>query len=177
MTPQWITAWETDDGADRATAAFRARFDAEPDGVWSAPGRVNLIGEHTDYNGGLCLPINLPHRTYVALRRTGSNLSGAVVNLASAQEAAAGLWSAALDEVAPGAVTGWPAYPAGVAWALARDGHPIGGFDAVVDSCVPYGAGLSSSAALECAVAVALVDVFELGLGADDAGRIALAAA
>ncbi|MGV8967479.1 MAG: galactokinase [Cellulomonas sp.] len=175
--PRWISAWEPADGADRATAAFRARFDAEPDGVWSAPGRVNLIGEHTDYNGGLCLPINLPHRTYVALRRTGSTLSGARVNLASAQEAAAGVWSANLVEVAPGNVTGWPAYAAGVAWALARDGHAVGGFDAVVDSCVPYGAGLSSSAALECAVAIALDDAFALGLGADDDGRARLAAA
>ena len=175
--PQWISAWDPAVGADRATAAFRARFGAEPDGVWSAPGRVNLIGEHTDYNGGLCLPINLPHRTYVALRRTGSTLSGAVVNLASAQEAATGLWTAALDEITPGQVTGWPTYAAGVAWALARDGHSIGGFDAVVDSCVPYGAGLSSSAALECAVAVALDDAFALGLGADDDGRARLAAA
>ncbi len=175
--PQWIRAWDPADGADRATAAFRARFGVEPDGVWSAPGRVNLIGEHTDYNGGLCLPINLPHRTYVALRRTGSTLSGAVVNLASAQELATGLWTAALDEITPGNVPGWPAYAAGVAWALARDGHAVGGFDAVVDSCVPYGAGLSSSAALECAVAVALDGAFALGLGADDAGRTRLAAA
>jgi galactokinase len=74
-------------------------------------------------------------------------------------------------------VTGWPAYAAGVAWALLQAGHAVGGFDAVVDSCVPYGAGLSSSAALECAVAVALDDAFELGLGADDAGRARLAAA
>ena len=110
----WLDAWTVTEGADRVRALFTDRFSAQPDGTWSAPGRVNLIGEHTDYNGGLCLPINLPHRTYVALRRTSSTLSGAVVNLASAQEAAAGLWSAALDEVAPGAVTGWPAYPAGV---------------------------------------------------------------
>lgn len=175
--PQWVGAWSPREGAERATAAFRARFGAEPDGVWSAPGRVNLIGEHTDYNGGLCLPINLPHRTYVALRRTGSTLSGAVVNLASAQEASTGLWTAALDEVTPGNVTGWPAYAAGVAWALTRDGHAVGGFDAVVDSCVPYGAGLSSSAALECAMAVALDGAFGLGLGTDDAGRARLAAA
>ena len=175
--PRWIGAWSPHEGADRATAAFRDRFGGEPDGVWSAPGRVNLIGEHTDYNGGLCLPIDLPHRTYVALRRTGSAPGGAVVNLASAQEAASGLWSARLADVVPGAVTGWPAYAAGVAWALARDGHAVGGFDAVVDSCVPYGAGLSSSAALECAVAVALDEAFGLELAADDAGRIRLVAA
>ncbi|QTE29995.1 galactokinase [Pengzhenrongella sicca] len=173
--PAWVRAWDASEGAERATAAFRARFDAEPDGVWSAPGRVNLIGEHTDYNGGLCLPINLLHRTYVAARATSETLSDAVVNLASAQEAAAGLWSARLTEVSPGTVSGWPAYAAGVAWALARAGHAVGGVDAVVDSCVPYGSGLSSSAALECAVAVALDGLFDLGLGADDAGRTQLA--
>jgi galactokinase len=176
-----LDAWDPADGAERARAAFRERYAAEPDGVWSAPGRVNLIGEHTDYNGGLCLPINLPHRTYVGLRRTGgSGAAGAaaeVVRLASAQERDAGLWSAALPDVVPGRVDGWPAYAAGVAWALGEDGHRVGGFDAVVDSCVPYGAGLSSSAALECAVAVALDETFGLGLAADDAGRARLAAA
>ena len=173
----WVDAWGSQEGAERARSLFDARFDAPADGVWSAPGRVNLIGEHTDYNGGLCLPIDLPHRTFVAMRATGASLGGAVVNLASSQEAAAGLWSARLAEVSPGSVTGWPAYAAGVAWALARAGYPVGGFDAVVDSCVPYGAGLSSSAALECAIAVGLDDLFALGLGADDAGRIELVAA
>ncbi len=162
----------------RASAAFRDRFDAEPDGVWSAPGRVNLIGEHTDYNGGLCLPIDLPHRTYVALRHVeGEGSDAVVVRLASAQETGAGVWSSPLADVVPGRVEGWPAYAAGVAWALGEAGHRVGGFDAAVDSCVPYGAGLSSSAALECAVAVALDDVFDLGLAADDAGRTRLAEA
>nr|WP_311836024.1 galactokinase [Cellulomonas fimi] len=181
VTPQWLPAWDDDEGARRATTLFRGRFGTEPDGVWSAPGRVNLIGEHTDYNGGLCLPINLPHRTYVALRRTGDGTgagpSDAVVRLTSAQEADAELWSRPLADVGPGTVDGWPAYAAGVAWSLAADGHDVGGFDAAVDSCVPYGAGLSSSAALECAVAVALDEVFTLGLGGDDAGRARLAAA
>ena len=69
MTPEWLEAWNPSDGAERVVELFTARFDAGPDGSWSAPGRVNLIGEHTDYNGGLCLPIALPHRTYAALRR------------------------------------------------------------------------------------------------------------
>ena len=56
-------------GVAAAAALFREAFDAEPDGVWYAPGRVNLIGEHTDYNGGLALPIALPHRAHLALRR------------------------------------------------------------------------------------------------------------
>jgi len=163
---QWLPAWDRETGDARVRALFSEAFAGpEPDGAWSAPGRVNIIGEHTDYNGGLCLPIALPHRTYVALRRRDDD----VVRLASAQ--AEGLWESSLADVRPGAVEGWGAYVAGVAWALREAGHTVGGFDAVVDSCVPFGASLSSSAALECAVAVALDEVFGLGLGGDAAGR------
>ena len=172
MSPaQRLEAWQPADGAWRAAAVFQQAFGTEPLGVWSAPGRVNLIGEHTDYNGGLCLPVALPHRTYVALARTDD----ATVRLTSAQERG-GAWTRPLAQVVPGAVTGWPAYAAGVAWALAGHGA-IPGFTAAVDSCVPYGAGLSSSAALECAVAVALDEVAGLGLAATDAGRATLAEA
>ena len=164
----WVPAWPRAEGARRVTEAYRDRFGGEPDGAWSAPGRVNVIGEHTDYNAGLCLPIALPHRTYVALRTRPDD----VVAVASAQEA--GVWTANLADVTPGSVSGWGTYVAGVAWALRQAGHPVTGFDAVVDSCVPYGSGLSSSAALECAVAVALDDVHRLGLGGDDAGRSVL---
>jgi galactokinase len=188
--PRWIPAWTVDDGAERARAAFAARFgvDGDAPAVWSAPGRVNLIGEHTDYNGGLCLPIALPHRTYLALRPAPGGSD--VVRMASAQEAATGLAGTRLADVGPGAVHGWSAYVLGVAWALRQrgalpapiDGLTVGGFDAVVDSCVPYGAGLSSSAALEASVAVALDATFGLGLAGtaeqpDDAGRATLAAA
>lgn len=175
--PAWVGAWEPADGEARVRALFADRFGGEPDGTWSAPGRVNLIGEHTDYNGGLCLPFALPHRTYVAVRRTG----GDTVRLVSAQEST-GVREVALSEVAPGTVDGWPAYVVGVAWALREAGHDVGGFEVAVDSCVPYGAGLSSSAALECAAAVAFDALFGLGLAGtgdapDDAGRATLAAA
>jgi galactokinase len=187
---QWVPAWTVADGAARARASFRARFgdDGPLPTVWSAPGRVNLIGEHTDYNGGLCLPIALPHRTYLALRTAPDGSD--TVRLASAQEPDAGLVEARVADVGPGTVGGWTAYVLGVAWALRQpgalpagvDGFAVGGFDAVVDSCVPYGAGLSSSAALEASVAVALDAAFGLGLAGtanqpDDAGRAALAAA
>ncbi len=172
MTPERILAWDPTEGARRAAEEFRAQFNAEPDGVWSAPGRVNLIGEHTDYNGGLCLPIALPHRTYVALGRTPDGQ----VRLISAQEQD-GPWTMPLADVGPGAVSGWAGYAAGVAWAMTHDGSALGGFDAAVDSCVPYGAGLSSSAALECAVAVALDESFGVGLAASDEGRARLAQA
>ncbi|MGW8566873.1 galactokinase [Isoptericola sp. NPDC055881] len=174
-TPEWLESWSDEDGAQRVRALFAQVFGedgGEPDGVWAAPGRVNLIGEHTDYNGGLALPTALPHRTYVALRHRDDD----TVRLGSAQ-APGTLWTASLADVAPGTVTGWGAYVAGVAWALGEAGHPVRGFDAVVDSCVPFGAGLSSSAALECAVAVALDETAGLGLAADDAGRATLVTA
>jgi len=169
----WVRAWSRPEGAARVAEAFAAAFGGAPDGVWSAPGRVNVIGEHTDYNAGLCLPIALPHRTYVALRSRPDD----VVRLASAQEADSGTTTLDLADVAPGVVEGWVGYAAGVAWALREAGHAVSGFDAVVDSCVPYGAGLSSSAALECAAAVALDEVHGLGLADDDDGRALLATA
>ena len=67
--PVFAPAMSPQEGVEAATALFRAVFEAEPDGVWYAPGRVNIIGEHTDYNGGLALPIALPHRAHLALRR------------------------------------------------------------------------------------------------------------
>ncbi|WP_372594999.1 galactokinase [Actinotalea sp.] len=170
-TPEQIVAWDRSEGAARATAAFERAFGTAPDGVWSAPGRVNVIGEHTDYNGGTCLPMALPHRTYVAFRRRADD----EVRLVSAQEGAP--VTVSLGEVAPGTVEGWAAYVAGVAWALRESGRTVSGFDAAVDSCVPYGAGLSSSAALECAVAVALDETHGLALGSSDEGRAVLARA
>lgn len=166
----WVRAWPREEGAARVRALFLEAFGEEPDGVWSAPGRVNVIGEHTDYNAGLCLPMALPHRTYVAMRRRTDD----AVRLTSAQEPGAGVWSARLASMAPGTVEGWGTYAAGVAWALRAEGHDVAGFDAAVDSCVPYGSGLSSSAALECAVAVALDEAADLGLTRDDAGRASL---
>ena len=172
-TVTMLDAWDEAEGARRARTLFTETFDGAPDGVWSAPGRVNLIGEHTDYNGGLCLPIALEHRTFVALRRRPDDQ----VHLVSEREGSS--WQVALADVAPGAVSGWGAYPAGVAWALAEAGAPTGGFDAAVASCVPYGAGLSSSAALECAFAMAFATA-PGWTGPDpgsDAGRAELAAA
>ncbi|MFI9720611.1 galactokinase [Streptomyces sp. NPDC052396] len=137
----------------RAAAGFRAVYGRAPETVRSAPGRVNLIGEHTDYNEGLVLPLALDRRTAVAtaprkdgvLRLYSARLGGEVVRLRVA-------------ELAPGAVRGWAAYPAGVCWALreAEVAGVAGGADIHVESEVPLGAGLSSSAALEVATALAL---------------------
>ncbi|HET8595585.1 MAG TPA: galactokinase [Intrasporangium sp.] len=142
-----------------------------PEGVWSAPGRVNLIGEHTDYNDGLCLPIGLPQRTYVAAARRPDR----TLRVWSAQQDEA--VEVTLSDVRPGHPAGWASYVAGVLWALERAGHEVPGLDLTVDSSVPVGAGLSSSAALECAVAAAVSDLAGLDLLGSAAGRSALARA
>lgn len=177
--PVFSPALSPQEGVDAATGLFREAFGAEPDGVWYAPGRVNVIGEHTDYNGGLALPIALPHRAHLALRRRDDRM----IRLVSPQTREA-IDVLDLDAIGPkgtpGEVRHWNAYVAGVAWALERDGlGPLRGFDAALYSCVPLGGGLSSSAALECATAVALDDVCALGLAGtadtpDDAGRARL---
>lgn len=133
----------------------------DPVGVFAAPGRVNLIGEHTDYNGGLCLPIALPHATYAAIALRGDDR----MTVASVQRE--DRFEARLSDIAPGGVTGWAAYVAGVAWALREAGHDLPGFDLVVDGRVPLGAGLSSSAALVCSVGLAIAEAARLDLSAD----------
>ncbi|MEV1289088.1 galactokinase [Micromonospora sp. NPDC049679] len=132
---------------------FGQRFGAAPAGVWSAPGRVNLIGEHTDYNDGYVLPFALPLRTTVAAALQDepqwtvySREAGETVVIGS-------------DDLMPGRVTGWAAYVAGVLWALREAGFPPPSARIAVTSQVPLGAGLSSSAALECAVLAALVEL------------------
>ena len=173
----WADAATPDEGAVQAANLFRDAYGYEPRGVWSAPGRVNIIGEHVDYNGGPCLSIALPHRAFVAL----SPRSDRTVRLVSTQTREA-IDVLDLDVIGPkgtpGEVTNhWTAYLAGVAWALEQAGYgPLPGFDAALWSCVPLGGGLSSSAALECATAVALDEVCGLGLagsleGPNDEGR------
>ncbi|WP_068155024.1 galactokinase [Rhodococcus phenolicus] len=145
---------------------FAHCFGGSPDGVWCAPGRVNLIGEHVDYADGLCLPMAIEQRTAVAVRRRADG----VVRLRSAGFADTDVTVA---DVAARAVPGWAAYAAGVVWALALP--DFAGADLTVTSDVPVGAGLSSSAALECAVALAVAEL--CGRDTGDAGRATLASA
>jgi galactokinase len=115
---------------------------------------VNLIGEHTDYNEGFVLPFAIDRRTYAAVglrpdqvARVASTFSGEVVEID-------------ISEIQADSVSGWSAYPLGVAWSLIKAGATPQGFDLYVDSNVPVGAGLSSSAAIECSVALALNDLW-----------------
>lgn len=135
---------------DSNIALFTSHFGYAPTGVWSAPGRANLIGEHTDYNEGFVLPFGIDRRTYasVALRtdricRVASDIDG------KSYQFELGDKPTELD---------WALYPLGVAWAMAE--YSTFGFDCYVTSDVPVGAGLSSSAAIECALAIALNELW-----------------
>ena len=134
---------------------------AGPGGVtWAAPGRLNLIGEHTDYNDGFVLPIALPYATTATVSRRADGR----LLLRSAQRDAEDV-ETEVAALQPGSVDDWAAYAGGVVWALREAGHDVaGGFDIAVDGNVPEGAGLSSSAALECSVAAAVDDLLGLGL-------------
>ena len=135
-------------------AGFTDRFGYEPLGVWSAPGRANLIGEHTDYNNGFVLPFGIDRRTYVAIGerqdnqlRVSSSFSEQVIEIS-------------LTEAKPEDLD-WALYPLGVAWVMRE--YQNTGLDLFIDSDVPIGAGLSSSAAVECSVALALNDLWQAG--------------
>ncbi|MCW4386086.1 galactokinase [Salinibacterium sp. SYSU T00001] len=154
---------------DDARRGFAETFGHEASGVWSAPGRVNLIGEHTDYNLGFVLPLAINRRTVVALGLREDR----VLRVASAfaDEVA----EIPLAQLVPGELEGWAAYPLGVAWALSQHGADLAavpGVDLFIDSDVPVGAGLSSSAAIESAVALALNDVWRLGLDRRTLARV-----
>ncbi|MFI5923350.1 galactokinase [Streptomyces anulatus] len=145
-------------GTDPAVT-FAELYGSEPDGTWAAPGRVNLIGEYTDFNDGFVMPLALPHTARAAVSRRDDG----VLRLYSA-DVPGSVVSLRVDELAPHEGHGWAAYPAGVLWALREAGHPVTGADIALTSTVPTGAGLSSSAALEVVTALALNDLFHLGL-------------
>ncbi|WP_461296435.1 galactokinase [Streptomyces harbinensis] len=156
----------TEDVAGLA-AEHERLYGSAPEGIWTAPGRVNLIGEHTDYNDGFVMPLALPHSATATVSRRADG----VLRVHSRE---IGTPPAVVDpaSLAPGSVTGWAAYPAGVVWALREAGHRVGGADLHVASDVPVGAGLSSSAALEVVTTLALSELYGLGLGREDLARI-----
>ena len=136
---------------EKAARAYVERFGEEPELVASAPGRINLIGEHTDYNGGFVLPCAVGRRVAVAIGGGGDEL-----------------FSTNFDEARPLGEekdSSWADYPRGVVWAIGEAAGAIGGFRAAFAGDVPRGAGLSSSAAIEAATALALDALFGLGMG------------
>ena len=190
--------------AQRAAAArwFRDCYGRDPDGVWHAPGRVNLIGEHTDYNEGFVLPFALAQGVRAAAGRRDDGVlelrsrqaPGTAVRVAAGSLTPHGVRADAArpavlpltpggvrDDTArpavlpltPGRVPGWAAYAAGVAWALREAGYAIGGARVAIDSDLPQGAGLSSSAALECATAVALTGLYGVTIASPELARLA----
>ena len=139
-----------------ASEGFRDLVGAAPEGLWRAPGRVNLIGEHTDYNFGLALPFAIDRATVVAARRRPDNTVRALSCTLERQAAAS------MDDIAERAPTHfepWARYPFGVIWAMTRAGAALPGLDIVISSDLPIGSGLSSSAALSIAVAIAVNDI------------------
>ncbi|MEW2620664.1 galactokinase [Streptomyces sp. NPDC048106] len=154
-------------GAQQVAERFTELYGARPEGVWAAPGRVNLIGEHTDYNDGFVMPFALPHQAVAAVSRRTDGL----LRLHSA-DMGGGVVELRLDALAPGGDPAWTAYPAGVVWALREAGHEITGADVHLSSTVPAGAGLSSSAALEVVIALALDDLYGLGISRPRLARL-----
>jgi galactokinase len=147
------------------TDRFASIFGRPPVAVASAPGRVNLIGDHTDYNGGYVLPSVLPQRTRVRMARRDDR----TVRVASAQFPDIAAWTLG-DERRQGS---WYDYIQGITAVLLADGRPLAGFEAYIDSDVPVGSGLSSSAALEVAALRGLRELFALDIDDRTLARLA----
>ncbi len=154
---------------EKLTADFERIFGTEAEGVFFAPGRVNLIGEHTDYNGGHVFPCALTIGTYAAAKKRSDriirfaslNIRGGQITEISLDDPAL-----ALDGSDPGPGRGaddWTNYPKGVIWAFAKSGHKIPcGFDILYYGTIPAGSGLSSSASLEVLTGLVLRELFNL---------------
>ena len=142
---------------------FLETFGEEPDLVAAAPGRVNLIGEHIDYSEGFVLPFAIKDRTLVAARKRDDS----IVRVASAQRRNK-IISVDINEVKPGLKGEWERYALGVLWSMGVKS----GVDLLIDGHVPLGAGLSSSAALECSVATAMNHLFDMGFSLEELARL-----
>ncbi len=142
---------------------FLETFGDEPDLVAAAPGRVNLIGEHIDYSDGFVLPFAIKDRTLVAARKRDDS----TVRIASAQRRSK-VVTVDINDIKPGLKGEWERYALGVLWSMGVKG----GVDVMIDGHVPLGAGLSSSAALECSVATAMNHLFDMGYDLEELARL-----
>jgi galactokinase len=143
-------------GSPDAGGWFARQYGRKPDGIWFAPGRVNLMGG-PDYTELFVLPFALGAGVCAAASRRAD---GKIV--LTSRQAGDEPVMLSIGTLEPGSVEGWAAYPAGVAWALREAGYLSGGADVAIDADLPAGSGLSSSAALECAVALALTGLYEV---------------
>lgn len=177
-----LEPYPIEEGISRATDLFKRTFGAEPAGVFRAPGRVNVIGEHTDYNAGVALPLALPHATYAAmspredrrLRFVSAQYKGGSKVIDFDLDEFSHQLTEAIPDDGSRQIKGPGAYVGGTILGLEDILEQPGaatGFDIAVDSCVPLGAGLSSSAAIECAVAVGVDALCGFGLADTVPGR------
>ena len=152
--------------ANQVKQAFRNAFNEEPAFIVRAPGRVNLIGEHTDYNDGFVFPLAIDRAAWIALRpRPDKRLLALSLDMQDQREFA-------LDDLRRPAEVDWHGYLTGVAWSLQERGYALNGWEGVISGDVPIGSGLSSSAALELAAARAFYCVSDFEW---DAAAMALA--
>ncbi|WGW11170.1 galactokinase [Saxibacter everestensis] len=184
MTPHPLIVEAEEAQPDKLRQLFRETFRQEPEGIFRAPGRINLIGEHVDYNAGRCMPMALEHSTFLIARRRSDGLLRATTRLSdSGLSRIPAPVTVPLNGLTPERLSlpveaGWARYVIGVLWALIGQGHEdvAAGMDLLVVGNIPLGAGLSSSAALTCSTALACSELFGLGLS-DDHGRTVLAQA
>ena len=173
---RWSHAWDETEGKTRAWNLLRDTFGESAERELSAPGMVTIIGDHTDYNHGLTLPTVLAHRAYVAaVARTDSQVR-IVCDDGDALPGPGAAWFGDIDDLRPGEITGWPARPASVFWALQERGFSGTGMSIAITSCVPRRGGMSSSAALSAAIALTANEVWGLALDTAE-GRVELAEA
>ncbi|WP_062380437.1 galactokinase [Demequina pelophila] len=164
LAPSWVEPCSPDEGAARATALFERSFGGPPACVASAPGRVTLIGEHTDYAAGLSVATVTTHGTFVAARVRDDDAVRIVSGEGDDVPGPGPRWEGSLPALEPGSVTGWPAYAAGVLWAFEERGYPVRGVDLAVETTLPPGAGLAASASFTIAVARAVAEACGIAL-------------
>lgn len=165
---RWMTAWSREEGGRRASAHLQTAFGVQAKGAWSAPGRVNLMGEYTDIGGGVCLSTVIPHRTFIAAAKRDDSVVRITTDLHTDAKGAHPVWEGHLDSLEDlRDEDAWMSYPAGVLWALQERGYGGCGMDLAIASCVPISSGLSSSTSLTAATALAVNALWGLALPTD----------
>ncbi len=172
---RWLPPWSLDEGVAHARALFAESFGGDPDVTVSAPGRLTIIGDHTDYSGGLAFATVTAHRTFVAARRREDRSVRVVSGRAGTMPGPEHRWEGTVSAPRRGDAS-WPARAAGIVWALAERGYPATGLDIAIESCLPPRAGLGTSASITAAVGLACDRIWGLALGSED-GMVELAEA